>query len=213
MLDTLDRADENPIAGGWSGLSIRSTDGTLKISSSRARGITASVNNSSYWNTPFDADQECFATAYVSNVLRLYLRLVSPNTTTFSAYECEFNVGTNTLNIRQYLNGSNNLTVFSSTMAALGLPTFASGDRYFVRSSGAQKITLEAFADFGNVGEWTRITQQQQAPSNALSQGGGYIGALVFSQTDGFTEFGGGDVGNPDFMSAPNVLKSIRMVH
>jgi len=95
ILDTFNRTDESPLAGGFAG-PIEVGVAQLKIVSNKATGITAGVGES-YWNTAFGADQE----AYVKNVdnlkVELAVRLTNLNSSSLTGYWAVFYAGSSTV--------------------------------------------------------------------------------------------------------------------
>lgn len=93
ILDSFDRADENPLSTGWASIG---TTNQLKLLSHQAAGIGATNNRSRYTTTAFGNDIESFCTVAVKPetgaFVELWLGLVDGSTDAFDGYRVIFEV-------------------------------------------------------------------------------------------------------------------------
>lgn len=189
VLDTFNRADENPLGNGnWSTIAPYD-DGALKLVSNQAAmsGLITEYNGS-YWSAAtFGADCEAYVTIPTAPVAtgRIYLnwRVANPTSATlFSGYTLELikvNAGTDTLKVFRTDNA------VDTQLGATINQEVSDGDALGISMVGAT-ITVYYQASGGS---WTALTTR----SDSTYTGAGYIVLQIALGTlTRCDQFGGG---------------------
>lgn len=202
VLDTFSRV-ESPLSTGWAGPAVGG-DTQLQADGVKAGGTAAGANNSSYWTSAFNADQEAYFDINAANAdQRILLRLSNPGVAGgWNAFECQFKLDTNVLTVRDVLSGATNFNRIGPLTPA---QTMSTATRGLFRVSGGATPTLTVAMEFAGV--WTQIgTYTFTVAAPAALQGGGYIAARIFDTLGSryFDNFGGGN-----YVAAPNSLDAL----
>ena len=187
ILDDFNRANEDPLAGGWSSGPFWYGDPLHKLVSNQA---TAQGNgfHDMVWGTDFAADQEIYVTiATVTNLtgIALYARATGVNTSgyTNAYFYADFNNSTGNVSLEHY-DGSE--TVLDTANISGGL---ASGDSIGMECIGTSiKVYHKPSA-----GSWTEICSGTSSAQNVS-------GKIAITTDSAFSlyrleDFGGGEVG------------------
>lgn len=187
ILDDFNRADENPLAGGWSSGPVWYGDPLHKLVSNQAAAVTGGPFHDAVWGTTFAADQEIYVTvATVTNLtsIALYARLTGENTSgyTNAYFSVDFNNSTGNVSLQHY-DGSE--TVLDTANISGGL---ASGDSIGMECIGTSiKVYHKPSA-----GSWTEICSGTSSAQNVS----GKLGITTDSSLGLYRleDFGGGEV-------------------
>lgn len=143
ILDTFDRADENPIAGNWTNDALaEAADNQLKIVSNTLMAVTALTSCEAYWNaSTYKGYIEAYFTVVTKpgNTQRIELGFIqNAGLTSYQGYQCLFidNAGTDTFTI-QRIDQTATATVLSSINLEYNV-----GDRLGISITPAGKITM-----------------------------------------------------------------------
>lgn len=180
ILDNFNRANGAPGAN-WPG-PIRSSRTLLTIASN-ALGCANSSGSTeeAYWTSSFSANQEVFVTLSalptVYGVVRLCLRIQSPNASSPSFYILEYDHTLNSL-VLFYYNGSTYAQIGSTVTL-----TLAAGDKLLLRAVGSALVG-EAFQS----GAWSQVI----SGTDSNITGAGYAGVSINDNTGKLDDFGAG---------------------
>jgi hypothetical protein len=185
VLDSAERADENP-ATGWTGPIYSAGNGALKVESNTLRAHAAP--SSRYFNAqgPFDAYQEVYFTIAAEDAAWFFhvpfcLHGTLPDTP--NGYLLNVSSQANTITVEKMVNGT-----ITSIGAAIS-QTLANGDSVGARRWGTTiEIWYKAAA-----GIWTLLGTREDATYSV----GGYLGMILLSTAQQFTNYGGGNVKMP----------------
>lgn len=185
VLDTFDRANENPLANGnWLG-PVVTTDSTMKILTNVA--ASAGTFSESYWNTRiFGPKEETYVIMSTKSANGgasfVQLRLVTPNTSGASGYEFDAApvAGTDTAYILRMDNAT--FTQIGSTFTQ----EWAAGDSLGLEAIGN---TITAYRKPA-AGSWGSVT----SATDTTYPNAGYISIGVNDATARLNDFGGGTI-------------------
>lgn len=184
ILDSFNRADENPIAGNWT--SFAADNGLWSDARLLSNDVRSSnINNqaAAYWNaSTFGPDCEAFLTATVESTpaaqTGLFFRLTTPGPTTTDGYDVL--TATTAIFFQRLDNGV-------VTQLGANVPTTISdGYKIGVQMSGS---IMTFYVDSGS--GWTSVASR----TDATYSGSGYIGFAVGSAggtARRIDDFGGG---------------------
>lgn len=178
VLDTFNRANENPLAAPWAGPVIPFTN-VLKIVSAKCVADTAAGE---MYRGAYGADEEAYVTISVLPVtftpLYVYVRLANPNTASLDGYAFFYADPGDYRIFRIDNNVLTSLNTFSST-------TLASGDGIGLEAIGTTITIYKRIA-----GVWSSVG----AVTDATYAAGGAIGLAINDTTGAVVNFGGGTV-------------------
>ena len=130
VLDTFNRADENPLAGGWGNV-VFSGNSKHRIVSNKCQS-QASVGTTQVWDTAPAADQEAYVTNTDGTRVELMLRVTNENTGNITCYFVIFyGSANNEVDIYKVINNS-----FTALATPTCLVSSAAGDIVGVRVAG-----------------------------------------------------------------------------
>jgi hypothetical protein len=193
VLDQFNRADEQPVGGGWNALPIYNPGiPTLRVVSNQLANDAGGGTSGQYWNTQFGPDIETFATIGVkppadnSNIGVLYARAQNVGTTSLDGYVAYFfNNGTTERFIKLYREDDGNDTLLVNQQITSG--NFNIGDKVGIRVVGSVITGWDNVAGAG----WV----QQCTFTDTTYTGLGYCGFVWLDGTTGrVDDFGGGTV-------------------
>lgn len=188
VLDSGVGANEDPLAGNWSGPVDTNNDGGTcrRVSNQFASSVAVAIGDSSWWNkTAFGPNQEAFVTIPVlpaANFVGLELRIQNPGGSTSTYYECEIIPSPYRVRFAKVISGN-----FSQIRQIVMPSTPQAGDRLAFTAYGN---SLNCYLLTG--GQWLA---QGGVNDNSITTGG-YLGMYfaLGESTARFTEFGGGDM-------------------
>lgn len=187
ILDNFNRANENPIAGGWSANPVYFGISTARVVSNtlRARNTGTDTIAHPYWNTTFAANQEAYVTvsdaSTVSDVLVL-CRATDVNTGTFLNDHYAVRMTGGNFSLRETINDTD------ADLASVA-QTLSSGDSLGIRCNST---TISGWYKASG-GSWVKLLQ---VTDNSLT-GSGFIGIMLTvtsSGTGDLDDFGGGEL-------------------
>ncbi len=184
VLDNFNRANEGPPPStSWDG-PIRPGQAQLKVSSN-AMIWHSSVPGSVYWDTSFDADQECYLTVSTKGqsgkALGLFTRLRDHGTSSVDGYELWTEPqDAATDNWRLYRMSNNGFFLINSTTQEVD-----SGDKIGIESDGS---THKGYLDDG--GGWSEVN----SGTDATFSHNGEIGVFTGASNNVLDDFGGGAI-------------------
>lgn len=179
ILDTFTRADENPLAGIWTGPMEPGGD-SLQLLSNQVATIGAVNFGGSYVSALAGADCEAYATIATNdagNRSELYVRGFT-DINGLDGY-CVSRVGS-TWSIRRKINTGD------AQIGATATQAFSSGDSMGIAVYGT---TLEGWYKPA-AGAWTLVLSR----SDSTYAAGGFIGIRMFGTTYRVDDFGGGTI-------------------
>lgn len=190
ILDTFNRADENPIAGNWTNNALaEAADNQLKIVSNTLMAVTALTSCEAYWNASgYKGYIEAYFTVVTKpgNTQRLELGFIqNPGLTSYQGYQCVFadNAGTDTFTL-QRIDQTATATVLSSANFEYNV-----GDRLGISITPAGKITM-----------WLNETPVVTAV-DARYSGDFYLYIGIRDTVGAVDSFGGGTISNSFFIN------------
>jgi hypothetical protein len=186
VLDSAERADENP-ATGWTGPIYSAGNGALKVASNTLCAHAAP--SSRYFNAkgPFAADQEVYFTIAAEDAAWFFhvpfcLHGTLPDTP--NGYLLNVSSQANTITVEKMANGA--ITAIGAAISQ----TLANGDSVGARRWGT---TIEVWYKAA-AGIWTRLGTREDATYSV----GGSLGMILLSTSQQFTNYGGGTVKKPN---------------
>jgi len=181
ILDTFNRANENPLSfgGRWGSGVLGSSERSLKVVSNQCASAL-SATATAWWQTKLATDEEAYATIATrpgnGNAMRLYVRLQTPGSAAVDGYMLLFSQLSGTDQIALY-----RITDGALTQLATANRELAAGTRLLLRARGD---TLEGWAREGST--WTRVT----SATDSTYAGAGYAGIGIRGKTGRLDDFG-----------------------
>lgn len=183
VIDTLTRANENPLGSPWLGaLQPALSEPQLELSSNQGKGTAAAGFSGSY-TTLCGADCEAYMTVPTidsGNRIEVYARIVDIHAVNGTDGYCVSVAGT-AWTLRLVNNSS------SSALGATVTQAFSNGDSLGIRAVAS---TFEAWYRPTGSPDWRILFTRQDGTFTT----GGYLGARMFGTVYRFTNFGGGNV-------------------
>jgi hypothetical protein len=188
ILDTFDRANEDPLSGGgnWQD---RNNNNQLLIASNQCRGKTAGVLSTNYWAAnSFGPNQEVYVSVPVipstaADYLRFYARLTNPGAASETGY------------VMQWSNDANGCRIFAetaretfTTIATNAAARTVAGDLLFFELAGSNITVYQNGVSVLTV-------------SDSLFTTGGNLGLGGRGIVYRFDDFGGGSTAASDVLS------------
>lgn len=208
ILDNFNRANEQPVGGGWNVNSIAGPGviPTLRVVSNQLANDAGGGTSGQYWDTQFGPDIETFATIGVkppadnSNIAVLYARGQNLGTTSLDGYVLYvFNNGTTERFLRIYREDDGNDTLLVTAQMTDG--DYEVGDKVGIRVVGS---TITAWENIAGAG-WV----QQATATDSTYAGLGYCGFVWLDGTTGrMDDFGGGTVRDDTVYFQPPIFRS-----
>lgn len=192
LLDSFNRADEDPLAGSWLG-PIFTSSSQMKLSAAAGIGRSG-VDCNSYWKNAFPRDQEIVVTLktkWTTNDLNvaLFLNLTLPNTANLCCYIFAFftssATGNETLQVYRVDAGSFTQLGADATIGAGG--TIAAGSKFWCQNVGG----LLSVYHMPPGGQWTLVTTRTDT-----TYGVGFLGIACDNETPVLDDCLGGAVGH-----------------
>lgn len=187
ILDNFNRANENPIAGGWASFPVYNGINTARVVSNtlRCRNVAPAQNAHPVWNTTFAANQEAYVTvsdATVVTDIAVLARATDMDTPSFmnDMYYVRMASG----NFRLYKVINDTETQLATTTQAL-----SSGDSLGIRCNGT---TIQGWYKPSG-GSWTKLLEV----TDSSLTGSGNIAIMLSVSSDGagdLDDFGGGEI-------------------
>lgn len=179
ILDDFNRADESPLAGGWT-LPVWSGGGNVRIVSNSVTYITGDYGDAA-WTTAPANDQESYITfttltATGAPVAAVFVRLTTLGGFSVRGYELSADVNAGTIELKTM---SPSFTTLASTNI-----TLQSGDSLGIRAVGT---TITGWRKPSG-GSWTQILSATDS-----SETSGRIGFAIYQGTFVVDDFGGGN--------------------
>lgn len=182
LLDQFNRADEDPLAGGWAG-PIFSGERQLRISTNEAAPHSVDAYGNSYWNTSSigpDLEAYCTLTSSFAAGERVYFYFRATVGATVNGYSCRFSNDAGDHHVWVYKDG---VSINDFDIA----DTVASGDKFGVEMIGD---TITAYWKAG-AGAWTSLGTTVDSTYTAAN----YIGLALVGSGVRVDDFGGGTLG------------------
>lgn len=183
VLDTFTRADENPVASGWSG-PMFTGEQQLQVTSQQLRAPSGGGN--SYWSSStFGADTEVYCTIPAQALAGAFLQLFARTTNIPTSPQCYmarliFASGNDTVRLFRRVGG-----VSTQLGADITTEDFALNDKF-----GLEVIGTNVSAYRYTAGSWTQIGTR----SDSNISGTGSIGLEWTDNVGRADDFGGGTV-------------------
>jgi hypothetical protein len=192
VIDSFNRANEDPIANGWTGPFVPAQAQNRIVSNQMVKN--AAAGSQSYWNTQFGPDAEVIAKVGIrptsTNGLNLFCRMQNPNTTSRNAYwfTSRAQSGTDQYELYRVQNGG-----FTQLGSTINGPNYSVGDKIALTAIGST-ITGWIYQS----GAWTQIITQ----TDTNVAGDGYCGGTIDDATGAWDDFIAG-TSLISFMSTP----------
>lgn len=195
LLDTFNRANENPVSGGGNWLSpLKNGQNFLQLVSNTVTTQAIEQRCSSYWSASFTADQEVYCDIPdFESLLSLHIRQSSPDTISRDGYSIELSGLTGPGNIAFFRSDSASDTSIGSTISA----SFTVGDGIGLSIVGS---TLSVYQRAGASGTWLLLG----TATDSTHASGNFIGVegFSFSLNPLLDNFGGGIVASTGIKTA-----------
>lgn len=183
VLDDFNRANQDPIAGGWSAGGINTATNGLEVVSNQLAG---DASGNAYWDTSVGPDCEAFLTLPtipgLTSYVALFARLREVGAATFDGYAVVVIGGLDwTWSIRRYDNGAG--TVLGTNITT---PNLAAGDAVGLEIIGDAVRALHR----PSAGSWTEVGSRTDATHGAA----GFLGVETGDIAMRGDDLGGGTV-------------------
>lgn len=184
LLDNFNRANENPIATGWSGPWRHENTNQQQLSGNGLWYTSSGLTNSSYWDLDtFGPDCEAWidvSSLAASQFPGVGVRITSPGAS-WAGYSLTVE-GPNSVSTWR-ISSRDGTTL--TNIATQGSVDFTSGQAIGLEAIGT---TITAYKKIGGV--WTNVV----SVVDSTAAGAGYIGASHSNYTNALDNFGGGTV-------------------